>query len=305
MSPDPLIHLGYQKTASTFLQKLVFSNEEVFYAPWGPQSAQAIDTFVLEHPRRFTPEKIRSSLIDPDGRVPIISHEDLLGYPAYGRYYAGPTIRRIFESLPNSRLLICVREQEAILLSNYFQYIRQGGTRNLHQMLVGAGARVGFRPMFRLDHFEYDLTYSLIREHFTKDRIMFLPVELLRSNQERFMTLLSDFMGIDYHWRINAPKIINRRSSSIALISERLLNKVFRNPHTLPEKYSDYPFRVRGRNRVVRTISKITAGRKVDDHYLNKMKTEISFHVKDYFRESNDRLSNITGIDFSDFGYKL
>lgn len=46
----PLIHIGYHKTATTFLQEELFTDTERFVTPWGPQAGQAIEHFVLEHP---------------------------------------------------------------------------------------------------------------------------------------------------------------------------------------------------------------------------------------------------------------
>ena len=43
-----LVHLGYHKTATTWLQSAIFSEERLgFVSPWGPQAGVAVDEFVL------------------------------------------------------------------------------------------------------------------------------------------------------------------------------------------------------------------------------------------------------------------
>ena len=54
-STAPLIHIGYHKTATTFLQQELFADDRTFQAPWKPQSAEAIEHFVLTHPGASIP----------------------------------------------------------------------------------------------------------------------------------------------------------------------------------------------------------------------------------------------------------
>lgn len=304
MTIEPLIHLGYQKTASTFLQKNVFSDNSVFYAPWSVQAAQAIEAFVLQHPCRFDPSAVQSAFAAPPGKVPVISHEDLLGYPIYGRYYANTTVERIASAFPKAKILVCIREQRAMLLSNYFQYIRQGGTKSLSHMLVGAGTRAGFRPRFRLDHFEYDLTYSILRKYFADAQILMLPMELIRSDLPNFMTRLNGFVGLTHDWEFPEQKVVNRRNSPTALRVERFLNGVLPNPPALPARYSDYPLRVRARNRLVRIVDKF-GGAKSGASYLQGIKEQIENHVGGHFDSSNRNVAELMDIDLAPFGYRM
>jgi hypothetical protein len=301
----PLIHVGYQKTASTFLQQEVFSNTSVFDAPWGTKAAQAIEAFVLQHPCRFDPSEVQSAFIAKRGKVPVISNEDLLGYPIYGRYYASLVIDRIASTFPNARVLVCIREQRAMLLSNYFQYVRQGGTNSLSHMLIGSGDRSGFRPTFRLDHFEYDLTYSLLRAHFDDEQILILPMELLRSDLSGFMRRLNDFIGVNYSWDLTDQTVVNRRSSPTTLRVERILNGVLPNPPTLPERYSDYPLHVRVRNRLVRAVDRFTSNNNFSARFLEKIKGQIEDHVGAYFDASNRKVSELAGVNLASLGYRV
>lgn len=244
-----IVHVGYQKTASSFLQREVFLDEGLFYAPWGAPSALAIEHFVLRHPCRFNPEEIRDNFRHSKGRCPVVRHEKLLGYPIYGRYYVEPVIRRISKAFPEGCILLCIREQRSMILSTYFQYVRQGGTRPLREMLKDNGNR----PVFYLSHFEYDLTHMVLQRFFDREDILVLPVELLKADKVDFVRRLSAFKGIDVPDR--SKRILNKRRPANAL---RALNKALPNPPVLPPHYADYPLRVRLRNRGVRLIDRLS-----------------------------------------------
>ena len=52
-----LIHIGYPKTASTWLQQTLFNNKNAgFISPWGAPSGIAVDQFLTANSFRFSPE---------------------------------------------------------------------------------------------------------------------------------------------------------------------------------------------------------------------------------------------------------
>lgn len=301
MAP-PLVHAGYQKTGSTFLQRNLFVDDTVFHSPWGTQSTQAIEHFVLAHPERFEPERIRADLIGPPDRIPLISHEDLLGYPVHGRYYAEQVVNRLARALPDARILVCIRRQPDILLSNYFQYVRQGGTKRLDALLSENRDRPGFRPHFRLDHFEYDLMHRLLTRHFATDQIRFLPMEMLKADQIGFTERIASFLGRDIVVR-NSTSSMNRRHSARALGLQRRLNHVIQRPAQAPEQYRDLPVTLRMRNRVISVADKLSGRFGDSEVQLRRLRQIIANAVEDHYRTSNNNLSELIGIDLADYGY--
>ena len=301
---SPIIHLGLQKTASTFLQKSVFGALDVFHMPWGEQSANAIEHFVLRHPKRLDPAQIQQDLTPPDGKVTVISQEDLIGYPIFGRYYAEQTIRRMAQALPSARILLVIREQRSILLSNYFQSVRQGGTLTLEEMLEPKDYRPGFRPLLRLDHFEYDLTYALLSDHFDPDQILVLPFELLRKDKTEFLDRLSRFCAVDIP-RETGEKTVYQKRGGGAMRLERFLNRFAPNPVNLPVEYSDYPLRVRARERIVSAFDKTSRRVGLKSRYQEDLQAQIDRHVGDYFDVSNKNMSKILQVDLGALGYRV
>lgn len=83
-NPQLLIHIGYPKTASGWLQNGLIKDETLgFLAPWGSPSAEAIEQFVIPNTFRFSAESVRRVFepgLEEAARrklVPVLSHEHL------------------------------------------------------------------------------------------------------------------------------------------------------------------------------------------------------------------------------------
>ncbi|MDX8353108.1 sulfotransferase [Cognatiyoonia sp. IB215182] len=303
MPKAPLVHIGYQKTASTFLQRRVFSDEAVFVRPWGRHAAQAIEHFVLEHPEHFDPAKVRAVFGQFEDQIPVISQEDLSGIPVYAFYHAETVAQRVKEAFPDARILVCVREQKSMIVSQYFQFVRQGGSRSLLSMLEDNDSKVGFRPVIRKEHFEYDLMYNLLRRYFDADRILMLPHELLRRDPETYFAKLNTLLGTSLPSSLATETVNAKRSGSAAQV-ERFFNKMFPMPPDLPKDYKDYPLWVRARNRLMRNIDQFaTRYTNLGQSFEDKIKREAAGYIGDHFAASNTRLSKLLDIDLAALGY--
>lgn len=92
MNDSPiLVRLGYHKTATSWLQGAIFSEERLgFVSPWGPQAGVAVDEFVLANAFRFDATRARSRFEEglteaqSRGLVPVLSNEALCGQPISG-----------------------------------------------------------------------------------------------------------------------------------------------------------------------------------------------------------------------------
>ncbi|TVQ49557.1 MAG: hypothetical protein EA365_00325 [Gloeocapsa sp. DLM2.Bin57] len=131
-----LIHIGYPKTASTFLQTVIFNNEENgFVSPWGTQAAIAIEEFVLTNPFLFDPEYTRQKLMpdihkaEKEGLIPVLSNEGLvsLNIHSYKNYMADCIANRINQAFPDAKILIMIREQKSMIYSAYKEHIKGNG----------------------------------------------------------------------------------------------------------------------------------------------------------------------------------
>ena len=61
-----------------------------------------------------------------DPRVPVLSDETLCGDPFQRRYNGGDVADRIHQTFPRAKVLIGIREQKAMAISSYREFIFLG-----------------------------------------------------------------------------------------------------------------------------------------------------------------------------------
>jgi hypothetical protein len=188
----PLIHIGYHKTASTWLQRHLFRKHPAF--AW-----LAFDKALYQtHPFQFDAEAMSRDYArrleeTPPDTVPVLSNERLSGHPHSGGHDSKEIADRLHAVFPDARILIVVREQKAAILSSYFQFIKKGGLCSLSRYIDPK--RDGHVQLFDPDHFRYDGLIGYYIKHFGRDRVCVLPYEMLRDEPQRFIAELSAFSG--------------------------------------------------------------------------------------------------------------
>jgi hypothetical protein len=304
-----LIHIGYHKTGTSYLQRHVFTDPASrFIAPWTVNSGEAIQHFVLTHPERFNAAAVRSefhSKIGDNhiGLVPVISHEDLCGYPVYGRYYGREVAERLQQTFPDAKILITTREQKSALRSLYGQYVRQGGEWRITTFLGSGDEPPGFAPICRLDHLEYDLLAGHYAKLFGDNQILVLPYELLASNPIEFQQHVHNFAGTG----ATASDAFERELAGLGALSLRLmrsLNKFLRQAPDWNGDWHKIPRAVRAKIKVCNIFDSLVP-RSWHRNEDNRLKALIAQRVGGYYRESNARLQKLTKFDLKSFGYDL
>ena len=142
INSDVLVHIGLHKTATSWLQENLFTRMELgFYGPAESRKRRALVKNVghflvadesghLINEWEFDARAVRASLASFEAREglwPVVSYERLSGHPLSNGFDRQMICHRIKAVFPKARILICIREQRAIILSNYVQYLRNGG----------------------------------------------------------------------------------------------------------------------------------------------------------------------------------
>lgn len=268
MNPDRqaearvVIHIGWHKSASTFLQEGFFREVGANYQPLAafppgfsrPAGADGLIDLV-EAQSGFDAEKLRQLLAPPAGSpssLTIISHEEISGHPhGYALIDPFTSARNLAAAFPDAKIVAITRNQFDYILSLYCYRVAVRGheSRSLARF-VSEELEAGL-----LNHLQYD---RLIREYirlFGLDNLLVLPMEMLRTNPQRFFDSLSAF--IDCTPRASpASRAANestRQASTLALW--RAANFIFsaalklllllqgQNPADhAPDKRKIYPF---------------------------------------------------------------
>lgn len=306
LTPPLLLHIGYHKTATSFLQGRIFVDEQYFCQPWGSRASQAVEQFILVHPEKFSAEDVRRDFFDkaaerPDA-VPVVSHEALSGHPNSGRYYADRVAMRMHETFPDARILIGIREQKKLLASLYYQHIKRGGTDRIEEFVQKPLERPGFRRKVRFEHFEFDLTLALYRRYWKAEDILVLPIEYLQRDQNAYVTQVLDFCG----WRdgkIAEKTAVNVRRSNVTMRIERVLNRLVKVPNPRPVRFRDNPLSYRMKTRALGLLDSFGPMRAMGKTEEARIRSYIDATVGTYFDASNRRLAEMTGLDLGGLGY--
>ena len=302
--PAPIIHIGLHKTATSFLQRQVFSNTQMFQTPWGaPLSGRAIEYFVLCHPMRFSAQAARADFeaaLEDDRRIPVISHERLSGRPMLGIYDSDRVADRAAATFPKARILIGIRRQKHMLRSLYSEYVRQGGSKSLDFMVnAGRGAQ-SYRATFRLDHLEFDLMYDLFADRFGARNVLILPQELLAENPQAYFDRLFGFLGAA--WTDPLPGVREQKSQAhLTLRARRRINAVLPMIDVAPALHRPWWYSVtsRGLDLLDASLGRTALGG-LGGAGLYRGLEMIS---DSDFSESNRRLAERTGLDLRALGY--
>ncbi len=184
MTSKPLLmHIGYHKTATTWMQQKLFKPEHGYQ-----QIATHRDAFthiVKPHGLRFDPVPLRDILAKRISTlsgdiVPVFSSEILSGHPFQGGHESDVFAERLKQIVPNARILISIRSQMKILPSVYMQYLLRGGTMPYKKFFEGINevGYFGFTP----DHFEYDLLIYKYQQLFGRENVRILTQESLQQD---------------------------------------------------------------------------------------------------------------------------
>ena len=306
----PLIHIGYHKTGTTWLQTHVFGNEAAGYVtPVDPMTA--IREVVGPKDLCFDPKDCRAlcDLVSAGGRhglVPVISCERFSGNPHSGGYDSREIAGRLARLFPTARILIVVREQVAAIASCYYQYIAMGGTLSLTRYVAGPGDFI--RPGFRFAHFAYDRLIQVYFEHYGAENVCVLTYEGFVESPLDFLSRVRAFarsksdpaaVGLPVTDRLNVSlsgwrSAIQRRVNMIAAPPTSLNHQAFLRATAATQMAG----------RAVRF-----AGFLIPEHAHRShdaaLCARVEAAVEDRYARSNRKVCALTGLTLAREGYRV
>jgi hypothetical protein len=233
LTPRPLmktiIHIGYPKAASTWLQKSLFpAIEEYEMVPENVISQKLLKPGAFVFDGNLT----RYELNNQYKRSRIISEERFLGSFNLG-WNNGAYIRELAHRLlivfPEATIIIFIRKQADIIASAYAQYIRDGGT-------ISANNYLNTPPNFTFQNilkFSYEqLEYHRIISYYTslfESRVKVFLFEEIASNLKSFLHRFRMEMDVDLNDALIDSTPRNTRYSRTILKLNRCSNIFTRN----------------------------------------------------------------------------
>lgn len=208
-----LIHIGYHKTGTSWLQNELFIAGDTVFQPLSlkakKQSTLAKhfimdeDGYLLHSCDENTQvilqklSELREPMLKAGNKIPVISSERLSGNPHSSGFDAAMTAKRLHKIFPQAKILIVIREQSSFIVSNYFQYLSAGGTHSISKYL--AGKYDGKQPHFSPHHLSYHLLVQHYQVLFGTQQVLTLPYELFAADKPAFFDQLSKFVQATIH----------------------------------------------------------------------------------------------------------
>lgn len=325
MSGPLLIHVGFHKTATTWLQREVFDPGRLGFrpiceapGPRGPDSMSFGWEFLcgagerpdwggrLASPFDFDADALKTRLdrLRTGPGVGVISHEDLCGHMMAGGMAAAEIAGRLHAVAPDARILVTIREQVALIHSSYSHFLRAGGICGLDRFLTLHNEYQ--TPFFDPAHLRFDRFAAHYRGLFGADRVMVLPQEALTADPRAALAALADFAGAS---GAGAEAVTPERRINAADPREDMLNRLFplanllASPNNLNGRAAFGSTRWKGR--AVRLLARATP-RRLADRHLARQKARITGILgADFYAASNARLAETSGLDLAALGYRV
>jgi hypothetical protein len=205
-----LVHIGYHKTATTWLQRALFQTEFGYHPIMSHEDV--FETIVSPHGLLFD-SRAAGSVLDErrkvlsDGSINVVSSELLSGNPHYGGRESDVIAERIKLIAGDARILITIREQRRLLASLYMQYLLRGGSLSPQRFFDEASV-LGYSHFSSLT-FEYHRLIQRYQKLFGKSRVLVLTQEQLEKNPAGYMEQLAAFSENSFFE--TAPRPTNAR----------------------------------------------------------------------------------------------
>lgn len=306
--PPLLLHVGYHKTGSSWLQRRVFAAPQSGFE-WLGRPWQARQQIVAPHPLVFDPTLARAHY-QPEieraqalGRVVVFSDERFSGNPHSGGYDSRENAQRLAATFPEARILLVLRRQPEMLRSAYDQYVDEGGACSLRDYLQPPRTRLAM-PSFRFEHFEYHRLIEHYQQLFGAPRVLVLAFEQFRADGAGFLRRIMEFAGNASGFVADPEERVNAGRPALLTAWQRRLN-----PFLIRDDLNGYSILAlpNGRRLLQPLLHAAAeaAPRAWNARAAGRLAVEVERRCAGRYAASNARTEQLTGLPLRSLGYEV
>lgn len=305
-----LVHIGYHKTGSTWLQDRIFCDparglETIADAPRHRLVEDFVRPDALSYDPQATAERYSAYIEAARTRdtTLVLSHERLSGYPSSGGHDRAMIADRLKATFPDASILIVLREQRSLIRSMYSQHITDGGTESLKRFLNTPEPALGRKPSFSLAFYEFDRLIAHYQRLFWPDRVLALPFEMLARAPQAFVDRIAGFSGRP-EVALDKVQRTNEKRPLLMQQIQRPLNALFYHNELSPGALFHIR-RFHKRYARLRPLFDTISPRFLESRLERRLRDAIDRHVGTYFAASNARTERLTGLALQEYGYPV
>lgn len=241
-----LLHIGFPKSGSTYLQKWFELHPEMYYQP--KYIAQGfLNAWEVAKYAQFNSSAPSNYILSCEDLTLFQSVRDRVGYrDTYDfnhRTFQENICNMLYDLFPTAKILIVTRGYTTLFTSIYSQYLAMAGASK-PQAFANANQKL-FTSML-----DYDYVIDAYRKKFGSERVIILPYELMRDNRKLFLSLIEKEMNIHSPFEFEDRKINaafdKKVLTAYQLISESVCKLISLFPRSTQEKiYSQYAHLIR------------------------------------------------------------
>ena len=280
---DIIVHVGFPKVASTWIQKEFIPKIRNFDIV--PRSD--IKKYIIRPSGKLFDKHKSKVFFETNFKNNMILSDEVFLNGSY--YYALRNAVRIKKIFSNAKIWICIRRQTELLASLYMSYIRRGGTQNIDIFLSDIFTRTTRNEIFNpINLFEYKKIIKVFSKLFGDENIKILYFEKFIEDSR----MVANDIAHHYNFEIDLnsvnfnPVNISYRDNTkkLALFLNRFND---RRSLRKSEYYFNIPFSFKLSNIILHHFNKSKlAGKKL---------TSIDILGEKNFKMINDRYHNYAG----------
>jgi len=313
-----LIHIGYMKCASTFIQTTIFQRlhdegKINYIRPYQSKARLKLFQYLTQvDPFNFNLSYVKEEfekIISPGKNI--ISSEGLTGNPFYKNWNSKFIADRLHQLFPEARILIKIRNQYNLVRSLYGHFIREGGSLSFQEFVKFREEQ--FIPIdqrnsiwdhtINMDTFKYSNLINYYAIKFGESNITVLPMEYIFSKQNAYLAKVSQFLGFEFDLGEISTKKVHPGYAKNQIYFARFLNRMFVSHHNrypllgiFKKEFQSHGFfhyhRFSRKLLSLKILSKLLGNKKLHDPILEQK-------MKEYFTDSNKQLEFYHDLNLS------
>lgn len=283
-----VIHIGYPKTATTWLQDEYFPKVENFHF----ESWRVVNRyFLLSDSFLFDPVYAKEEL-NPKEKNLLLSSEFLTTAINFGWHcgnYSISSAHKLRATYPDATIVVFIRRQQSLICSAYQQYIKNGGTFSFKKWLYSG-------EVFSFEHLLFDKLVGLYDSLFGSDNVKIYIYEDFRINSKQFLLDFSSDLGFTVDINNVSLKPINVGLRKGVVPIQRFLNLFYRKPIGRKRYLMHIPGMTSVARQLMKRINKLSifGNFMSDKNMLSKRDLD---YIKNFYAQSNANLSKRVGPD--------